>query len=168
MAAALGSRGERAIEHVHAAVRPPSTLGLDDFSTLGSARLLVFEALLCQTSGDQSAAERAWKAAAQTADETNSEEGLFRAISLHKSGEIERAETWFRDFLTANDQNKNSVRATTRSQAYYLSGVYAAFRGESEKARESIRQSIEIDRTFLWAHQALAWLDARLFVNLAR
>jgi len=169
MASAAAGEGD-AIEHVRAAQRPPSTLGLDDFATLRSARLLVFEALLHQSAGDQESAARAWRAVAHTADETSGEEGLFHALALHKIGETARAEAWLKNFLIVNERRRISGAATSRAQAHYLAGVYAAFHsgpGQSgpDQAREYFRQSLELDRASLWTRQALAWLDAGLLVR---
>ena len=151
-----------ALTHVHAAQHPPTTLGMDDFSTLRSARLLVFEALLQQAAGASAEAAQTWQAAAQTTNEGSNEEGLFRAIALAQTGERERAETWFRNFAVVNERNKNSERVQTRALAFYLAGVYGALRAEPAQARANLNQSLEIDRTFLWAQQALDWLDAGL------
>ncbi|MGH9939379.1 MAG: tetratricopeptide repeat protein, partial [Blastocatellia bacterium] len=156
-ASATTSKGD-AVERVRAAQRPPSTLGVDDFATLRSARLLVFEALLHRAAGDQESAARAWRAAAQTADETIGEEGLFRAIALHKIGETARAESWLKNFLSVNERSRVSGRVASRAQAHYLAGIHAVFQSGPDQAREHFRQSLELDRTFLWTHQALAWL----------
>ncbi len=154
--ASVGLSKDEAIKQARAAQRPPANLGVDDFATLRSARLLVFAALLQQAD----AAAQTWQAAAETSHEGLNEEGLFRAIALHKSGATARAEEWFKNFLIVNERNQNSGRL--RAQAYYLAGIYAAFRGQLEQARASFRQSLELDRTMLWSQQALAWLDAGL------
>ncbi len=155
--ASVGKSKDEAIRLARAAQKPPASLGVDDFATLRSARLLVFEALLQQ--GDEAA--QTWKAAAATSHEGFNEEGLFRAIALHKSGATARAEEWFRNFLTVNESNKTSGRLS--AQAHYLAGIYAAFRGQSQQARAKFRQSLELDQSLLWSQQALAWLDAGLF-----
>ena len=154
--ASVGKSKDEAIKLARAAQRTPTNLGVDVFATLRSARLLVFEAVLQQA--DQ--ATHTWQAAAGTSHEGFNEEGLFCAIALHKSGATARAEEWFKNFLVVNERNKNSGRLG--AQAYYLAGIYAAFRGQSEQARASFRQSLVLDRTLLWSQQALAWLDAGL------
>lgn len=166
-AAASKSAPAAALAHARAAQQPPATLGMDDFAALRSARLSVFEALLHQAAGDVNAARQAWRAAAETANEGGAE-ALFRHIALDKLGETARAEAWFRDFLSANARGQAGNRAAARVEAYYLAGVYAAFRAEPEAAGERFRRCLEIDRTFLWGRQALAWLDAGLLRQLAR
>jgi hypothetical protein len=109
----------------------------------------------------------AWRAAAQTADEALGEEGLFHALALRKIGETARAEAWLKNFLSVNERGRVSGSATSRAQAHYLAGIYAAFNsgpGQSgpDQAREHFRQSLELDQTSLWTRQALAWLDAGL------
>jgi Tfp pilus assembly protein PilF len=157
-----------AIERVRAAGHPPPSLGVDDFAAMQSARLLVFEALLHQAAGDRKAALQTWRAAAGTGHSGIGEEGLFRAIALAKSGETAQAEGWFKNFPSVNEQNKQSNRLESRAQAYYLAGVYKAFRGQRNQARESFRQCLLIDRSSLWAQQAMTWLETGLFDNLVR
>ncbi len=159
--AAKQTKHAAAIDHVHAAQRPPAGLGVDDFAALESARLLVFEALLHRAAGDQKAAAQAWKAAAASVA-TSNDEGLFRAIALVQIGEAARAEEWFKTFLSASERNKQSNRIEMRAQAFYLAGIYAAFRGEREAAKENFRRSLEIDPSGLWARQTFAWAESGL------
>jgi len=156
-----------AIDHVRAAQSPPAGLGVDDFAVLHSARLFVFEALLQQAAGHEVAARRAWEAGAKTAPEETGEEGLFRAIALVRAGEREKGESWLKNFAMA-DLDRSSDRAGGRAQADYLAGIDAAFRGNQQEARESFRRVLEIDRSHLWARQALAWLEAGLLKGMAR
>ena len=135
---------------------------VDDFAVLQSARLLVFEALLQQATGNQDAAKRAWATAAGTAREEMDDEGLFRAIAFLRAGNKEKAEMWLKNFTIANERNLASDRAATRSLANYLSGIYAALHGRPEQARDSFRKCLAIDRSHLWGRQALAWLEADL------
>jgi tetratricopeptide (TPR) repeat protein len=53
-----------ALVHAHAAAQPPSSLGIDDYATVKSSRLLMFEALLHQAAGNVAEARSAWEAAA--------------------------------------------------------------------------------------------------------
>ncbi len=154
-----------AIDHVRAAQTPPANLGVDDFAALQSARLFVFEALLRQATGKKDAANQAWASAAGTASKEIGEEGLFRAVALLQIGKKEEAEAWLKNFATANEHNQNSDRAVTRPQGYYLAGVHAAFLGKPEQARASLRKCLEIDRSHLWARQALAWIEAGLLIG---
>lgn len=165
---AAGKTSTAALRYAQAAQHPPATLGMDDFATLRSARLLVFEALLQQAAGAAEEAAKAWKAAAQTTSEGSGEESLFRQIALYRTGDVTRAEAWFRNFLSVNERNQNSESAQTRAHVFYLTGVYAAFRGRPEEARAKLLRALEIDRTFLWAQQSLAWLDAGLLTPLEK
>jgi tetratricopeptide (TPR) repeat protein len=147
-----------AIDRVRAAQAPPASLGVDDFAVLQSSRLLVFEALLQQAAGNRAAARRAWASAAATVHEAHDEEGLFRAHALLKEGRSDNTQAWFREFAKINARNLKSDRALLRAQARYLAGVHAAFQGRTAAARANFNQCLEIDRSHLWARQALAWL----------
>jgi tetratricopeptide (TPR) repeat protein len=138
------------------------------FAALQSARLLVFEALLQEASGRRETAKQAWASAAGTAHKEIDEEGLFRAIALFQGGKREKAEDWFKNFVKTNQRNQSSDRMATRARGHYLAGVYAAFRGKPEEARESFRKSLEIDRSHLWSLQALVWLEAGLLKHLGQ
>ncbi len=96
------------------------------------------------------------------------EEGLFRALALLKEGKKGKAEAWLKNFTLSNERNQKSDRAVARAQAFYLAGVYAAFQGQTEQARKSFNKCLEIDRSQLWAQQALGWLEAGLLKNLAQ
>jgi tetratricopeptide (TPR) repeat protein len=160
------SRFPEAIVHVQAGAQPPSSLGVDDFASVRSSRLLMFEALLHQASGDSSMAKGTWLTAAQTLDDDIEGEGLFRAIGLYKSGQTQKAEEWFREFVTVNEQRKTDSAVDLRLHAYQLAGIYAAFQGDNSLAAENFRKALEIDQSYLYARQSLAWLDAGMFKGL--
>jgi tetratricopeptide (TPR) repeat protein len=155
-----------ALAHVHAAAQPSSSLGVDDFAAVRSSRLLVFEALLQQAGGNAGEAQAAWKAAAATGDDDVESEGLFRALALVKIGERREAARFLDDFATVNDQRKTDGAVNLRTHAYYISGIYAAFKGDEAAAAADFRRALEIDESFLYARQALAWLEAGLLKGL--
>ncbi len=155
-----------ALAHVHAAARPPSSLGVDDFATVRSSRLLVFEALLQRAGGNAGAAEEAWKAAAATSDDDIESEGLFRALALVKTGEPQKAARFLDEFTAVNDQRKTDSAVNLRTHAYYIAGIYAAHKGDAIEAAANFRRALENDESFLYARQALAWLQAGLLNGL--
>jgi tetratricopeptide (TPR) repeat protein len=155
-----------ALAHVHAAAQPPSSLGVDDFATVRSSRLLVFEALLQRAGGNAGAAEEAWKAAAATSDDDIESEGLFRALALVKTGEPQKAARFLDEFTAVNDQRKTDGAVNLRTHAYYIAGIYAAFQGDDIEAAANFRRALENDESFLYARQALAWLQAGLLKGL--
>ena len=152
--------------HVKAAARPPSSLGVDDFASVKSSRLLMFEALLYQANHDPSAASAMWQAAAQTLDDDIEGEGLFRAIALFKSGQVQKAEDWFKEFVTVNEQRKSDSAVDLRLHAYQLAGIYAAFQGNDSLATENFHKALEIDQSYLYARQSMAWLNAGMLKGL--
>jgi tetratricopeptide (TPR) repeat protein len=157
---------KEALGHVRSAARPPTSLGIDDFATVSSARLLTFEALLHQAAGQSREAQAAWQAAASARDTEYEGEGLFRAIALQKIGKPQQAGEWLSSFPVVNEQRKTDSSTDLRIQAHYLGGIYAAFKGDDAEAGASLRRSLEIDQSFLYARQALAWLDAGLLKGL--
>ena len=161
-------RGDRqeALTHVRAASQPPSNLGIDDYGTVKSSRLLMFEALLHQKAGNLAEARLAWEAAAETRDDDIEGEGLFRAIALLKIGRTQQAREWLDAFPSVNQQRKTDTSVEVRTQAYCLAGVYAAFRGEDVKAGEYFNQALDINQSYLYARQARAWLQAGLLAGL--
>jgi tetratricopeptide (TPR) repeat protein len=164
--AARNSQFSEALADVGSATRPPTSLGVDDFAGVKSSRLLMYEALLHQAAGDSTAALAAWQAAAKTLDDDIEGEGLFRAIGLYKAGQVQRAEDWFKEFAIVNEQRKTDNAINLRLHAYDLAGVYAALRGEDALARENFKKALEIDQSYLYARQSLAWLDAGMLKGL--
>jgi tetratricopeptide (TPR) repeat protein len=164
--AARNSQFAEALADVWSATRPPSSLGVDDFAAVKSSRLLMYEALLQQAAGDSSAANAAWQAAAKTLDDDIEGEGLFRAIGLYKAGQVQKAEDWFKEFATVNEQRKTDNAVNLRLHAYDLAGVYAALRGDDALARENFKKALEIDQSYLYARQSLAWLEAGMLKGL--
>jgi Tfp pilus assembly protein PilF len=153
-------------DHVRLAAQPPASLGIDSFATVASSRLLMFEALLYQAAGDMKQAQAAWQAASETRDDEYEGEGLFRAIALQKIGQTEKARAWLSAFPAVNEQRKTDSAINLRIQAHCLAGIYAAFEGDDAKAAESLRRSLELDQSYLYARQALAWLEAGLLKGL--
>jgi len=153
---------EAALNHVRAAAAPPTSLGVDDFATIQSSRLLFFEALLHTHRQDPAAAAAAWKAAAATRDDDIEGEGLFRAIALFKTGEKEKAEAWFKEFPAINNQRKTDSNLELRLHAFGLDGIYQAFLGKDPQARRNFERALDVDPLYLYARQSQAWLDAGL------
>ncbi len=164
--AAGKSQFSEALSDLKSAARPPSTLGVDDFAAVKSSRLLMYEALVHQAAGDSAAAIAAWQAAAKTLDDAIEGEGLFRAIGLCKIGQAQKAEDWFKEFATVNEQRKTDNAVNLRLQAYDLAGIYAAMRGDDALARENFAKALEIDQSYLYARQGLAWLQAGMLKGL--
>ncbi len=157
---------QEALMHIRSAAQPPGSLGVDDFATVTSSRLLMYEALLQQAAGHGPEAQAAWQAAADTRDDDIEGEGLFRAIALFKIGEAPKAREWLNGFPPVNEQRKSDNAVGLRIQAHTLAGIYAAFEGDDAKAADSFRQALEIDQSYLYARQALAWLEAGLLKGL--
>ena len=164
--AAGNTKFPEALSDVKSAAQPAPSLGVDDFSTVKSSRLLVYEALLHQKAGDSAAAAAAWQAAAKTPDDAIEGEGLFRAIALSKTGQASGAEEWFKEFAPVNEQRKTDSAVNLRLQAYDLAGMYAAMRGDDALARENFNKALEIDQSYLYARQGLAWLEAGMLKGL--
>jgi Tfp pilus assembly protein PilF len=164
--AARNSQFPAALADVAAATKPPSSLGVDDFATVKSSRLLMYDALLQQAAGNSAAAQEDWRAAAQTLDDDIEGEGLFRAIGLYKSGHVQKAEDWFKEFAVVNEQRKTDTAVSIRLHAYDLAGIYAAMRGDDALARENFTKALEIDQSYLYARQSMAWLDGGMLAGL--
>jgi len=126
----------------------------------------MYEALLHQAAGDSAAAHAAWQAAAETLDDDIEGEGLFRAIGLSKTGQVQKAEDWLREFAIVNEQRKTDNAVDISLHAYDLAGIYAALQGDDALARENFKKALEIDQSYLYARQSLAWLDAGMLKGL--
>ena len=164
--AAGSSQFSKALADVAAASGPPSSLGVDDFSHVKSSRLLMYDALLQQAAGNTAAAQADWLAASQTLDDDIEGEGLFRAIGLYKSGQVQKAEDWFKDFVVVNEQRKTDNAISIRLHAYDLAGIYAAMHGDDAMARENFQKALDTDQSYLYARQSMAWLDAGMLKGL--
>jgi tetratricopeptide (TPR) repeat protein len=126
----------------------------------------MYDALLQQAAGNAAAAQADWQAAAQTLDDDIEGEGLFRAIALYKIGQVQKAEAWFKDFAVVNGQRKTDSAVSIRLHAYDLAGIYAAMQGDDGAAREDFQKALEIDQSYLYARQSMAWLEAGMFKDL--
>ncbi len=161
-------RHSQALAHLQAATQPPTTLGVDDFATVQSARLLVHEALIHLAAGQSAEAAKAWDQAARVRDDDVEAEGLFRAIALYKIGEKEAAEKWLHEFLPVNEQRQTDNAQDLRTHAYGLAGIYYAFMGDHDQAAASFKQALQIDQSYQYARTSLAWLEAGLYEQLRR
>ena len=155
-----------ALNQVRAAARPPSSLGIDDFAAVASARLLLFEALVQQSAGNPAEARKVWQAAAATRDDDIEGEGLFRAMAMMKIGQERAAREWMQSFRTVNEQRKKDNSIDVRLHAFCLAGFYAAWEGKEQEAAEYFRRALEIDQSYLYARQGLAWLQAGMLRGL--
>ncbi len=161
-------RYTQALDHLHAASQPPTSLGVDDFATVQSARLLVHEALIHLAAGQSAEAAQAWTQAARVRDDDVETEGLFRAIALYKINEKETAEKWLNEFLPVNEQRQTDNSQDLRTHAYGLAGIYYAFIGDKDQAAASFKHALQIDQSYQYARTGLAWLEAGLYEQLHR
>jgi tetratricopeptide (TPR) repeat protein len=158
---------EKALDHLRASQNTPANLGVDTFVALKSSRLLFFEALVHQQSGEQQKAREAWKEAVDTVDHDYNGEGLFRAIAMVHTGEPKEAEEWFHMFEVVNPQRRKDNSVRVKTEAFYLAGIYSVFRGDKAKAQEYLDEAIQADESNLFARHALLWLEAGLFEGIA-
>ncbi len=163
---AKNSQFDKALDDIAAAQNPPSNLGVDSFAKITSSRLLMYKALLLQAEGKHSAAMAAWQAAANTADQDIQGNGLFRAIGLYKSGQVQKAKDWLKGFVPVNEQRKTDNSITLRLHAYEMAGIYAAMQGNRSLAEQNYQKAMEIDQSYLYARQGLAWLKAGMLDGL--
>ena len=165
---ARDSQFSKALDNIAAAQNPPSNLGVDSFAKITSSRLLMYKALLLQAEGNHSAGMVAWQAAADTADSDIQGDGLFRAIGLYKTGRTQKADEWLKEFTEVNEQRKTDNSITLRLHAYEMAGIYAAMQGNRHQAEQNFRTALEIDQSYLYARQALSWLDAGMLDGLKK
>ncbi len=163
---AKNSQFSKALDDIAAAQNPPSNLGVDSFAKITSSRLLMYKALLLQAEGKHSAAMAAWQAAANTADQDIQGNGLFRAIGLYKSGQVQKAKDWLKGFVPVNEQRKTDNSITLRLHAYEMAGIYAAMQGNRSLAEQNFQKALQIDQSYLYARQGLAWLKAGMLDSL--
>jgi tetratricopeptide (TPR) repeat protein len=163
---AKNSQFSKALDDIAAAQDPPSNLGVDSFAKITSSRLLMYKALLLQAEGKHSAAMAAWQAAAKTADQDIQGNGLFRAIGLYESGQVQKAKDWLKGFVPVNEQRKTDNSITLRLHAYEMAGIYAAMQGNRSLAEQNFQKALEIDQSYLYARQGLAWLKAGMLDGL--
>ncbi len=165
----LASQGlyEQAVKHIEDAASPPSNLGVDDFATLVSTRLLFFKALMEEAAGWKDQALRSWEEVARTTNDDYDGEGLFRAIGLYMTGNKKEASEWFEVFEKVTELRKNDSSPAVRAHAHYLSAIYSIFRGREDQARQDLQRALEIDRSNLFSRQAALWLEAGLFGALS-
>jgi tetratricopeptide (TPR) repeat protein len=166
--AAADGRFDQALEHVRIASNPPASLGIDDFATVKSSRLLMFEALLHEARGNREGAQRAWREAAATGDDDIEGEGLFRAVAIYKLGDRAKAEAWFKEFEPVNEQRKKDSSLDIRTHAFSVAGFYDVFRGNTAAAQANFQHSIEVNHAYAYGRQALDWLAAGLLKPLTR
>jgi len=166
--AASGKDYPQALRHIAAAAKPPSSLGVDDFATVRSSRLLLFEALIEEQAGRADAAKNTWREAAETRDDDVEGEGLFRAIALYKTGERDKAGTWFREFEAINTQRTRDNSLDVRTHAQCMAGFYAAFQGDNVGAAGAFRRCLETNQSYAYGRQALNWLEAGLLDGLRK
>lgn len=164
--AAAQNDSSEALGHMQAAAQPHAGLGIDDFATVPSSRLLLHKALLLQFFGQKAEAVKIWQSAAATRDDDIEGEGLFRAIALDKTGQKQSAMDWIRTFRPINEQRKTDSSVPLRLHAHCLSGYLAAFEGKDREAEEHFSKALDVDQSYLYARQGLAWLKSGLLKEL--
>jgi len=137
------------------ALKPPVSLGVDDFQFESTPRVHYYIGRALEALGRKDEAAAAYKKSTDGVDiltgdrDSWNSENYFMILSLEKLGRADRAKELLPHFEGFAKTDMDETNPVHRGQARYLLGLIAKHRGEREKALQLMRDSIQALPDFL-------------------
>ncbi len=150
MAAAEFNRGSyaAALAMFQSALRPPVSLGVDDFESTPSPRAYYYVGRTLEALGRKQDASAAYQECSQGVDlftgdrDSWSSDNFFAILALERLGQKEKAMSLLSHFLGFADTEKDVSNPEYRGEARYLLALIAKHNGETQKARILLDESL--------------------------
>lgn len=151
----------QALKTFESAMRPPVSLGMDDFATQSSPRLQYHVARTLERLGRSAEAKQAYGKAvsgvAQLSGDRDSwnSENFYMVLSLDRLGRGAEADGLEKRFETFARGERDSKNAGLRGEARYLLGLVAKRAGHAAQARKLLEDALEAQPDLLAARLEL-------------
>lgn len=143
---------QQALGFFQAALKPPPSLGMDDFELQSTPRIHYYIGRTLDALGRKQEAKPAYQESIRGVDQLTgggsdswSPENFFMVFSLGRLGRQQEAAALVKQFQTVADSRLESSDPSYSACAHYLSGLIDIYRGQSEEAKRQMKQAVQIE-----------------------
>ncbi len=151
----------RALELFQSSLRPPVSLGVDDFQAQASPRIEYYIGRTLEAMGQHDAALQAYQKSVAGMDQLSgdrdswSSENFFMVLALERLGRGQEAARLTEHFKNFANTEKDSNNPEHLAEARYLLALIAKHEGESELGRQLLTEALQAQPDLLAARLEL-------------
>lgn len=147
---------EAALNFFQAALKPPASLGMDDFELQSAPRIYYYIGRTYNAMGKKQGAEQAYKDSIRGVEQLTgggsdswSPENFFMMFSLDRLGRQKEAEAMVKQFQTVAESRNESADPMYRARAYYLQALVDEYQGNKEDAHKLMAQAVQTEPDYI-------------------
>ena len=146
----------QALKYFQTALKPPASLGMDDFELQSTPRIHYYIGRTLDAMGRHQEAKQAYEESIRGADQLTgggsdswSPDNFFIVFSLDRLGRKQQAAEMVKEFQTVAGSRAESEDPQRSSRAHYLDGLIAEYEGHPEEAKKQMAQAVEIEPDYI-------------------
>ncbi len=143
---------EQALKFFQAALKPPASLGMDDFELQSTPRIHYYIGRTLDALGRKQEAVQAYEESIRGVDQLTgggsdswSPENFFMVFSLQRLGRDQESAELVKQFQTVADSRLESSDPSYSARAHYLSGLIDIYKGQPDQAKKQMARAVEIE-----------------------
>lgn len=147
---------QQALTFFQAALKPPASLGMDDFEKQSAPRLYYYIGRTYDAMGKKQEARQAYEDSIRGIDqlagggrESWSPDNFFMVLSLERLGRHSQAADLVKQFQTVAASRTESTNPLENAKSQYLQGLIAIYNGNSEQGRKLISEAVQIEPDYI-------------------
>jgi tetratricopeptide (TPR) repeat protein len=141
---------QEALKRFQAALHPPTSLGVDDFS-MNTPRIDYYIGRTYDAMGKPEQAKKAYESSIRGVEqlagggsESWSPDNFFMVFSLDRLGRQKQAAELVKEFQTVANSRAESESGERSARARYLNGLISLYKGDTEQARKHMKAALDV------------------------
>ena len=145
-----------ALNFFQSALKPPASLGMDDFELQSAPRIYYYIGRTYDAMGKKQEAEQAYKDSVRGVEQLTgrgsdswSPENFFMMFSLDRRGRHKEAAAMVKQFQTVAESRHESTDPMYRARSYYLQALVDEYNGNTDEAHKLMAQAVQIEPDYI-------------------
>ncbi len=147
---------QQALTLFQAALKPPASLGMDDFELQSAPRIDYYIGRTLEAMGRKPEARQAYEKSIRNVGQLTgggsdswTPDNFFMVFSLQRLGRQQEANDLVKEFQTVAQSRAESEDPQRSSRARYLSGLIAEYQGNAAQAKKQMEQAVQIEPDYI-------------------